>query len=441
MVLLLLSVLLLGHIALADGTVELPANAKFITLKVKSGEHYWKSIDVPRINKRMVTLPAGEYSYSVSIKSASGKFRGTLTVTDGSHQYIHRAISPDRQSVYSWVSTASPRSEAYETESRERFCMGVLDYGSDKPQYMLDACAELVENENPRGLYATGHMYDEGKGGLQQDRGKASEYYKRAYELGFEEAGIAYFLLHQRQPNGIAVLLDVASRGNVWAIGVAGQVLAASDDPEERAKSREFAEKSLRMQDPTGFKTLAQLALRKEHEGVENVIDAAALFNLYNINNLEFSSNARRFKSLIEEALVSGDAPAISAKTTELSDEYVDSGLFFMIDTSVLQSFEDRGELSVVVNNQFTMRPAGFDERYFVELLPNERHHRATVLANGAYVAETTFLLGETGASVHCLALDSELGSLQVTTHLEDEQCPETVDGAASMWKLLNQYQ
>ena len=434
-----LAALGVGQLALADGVIELPANSKFIVLKVKTDNYAWKSIDIPKMRGRKITLPAGEYSYSLSLKSAVSKFRGKLTVTDGSHQYIHRAITPDRQSVYSWVSTSGPRTDAYKTETKEHFCMGVVGYGSDKPQYMLDACAELVEANNARGLFATGHMYSEGKGGVQQNRNTASDYYMRAYELGSHEAGVSYFLLHQHKPEGVEVLLDVASQGDVWAIGVAGQVLSASDDPKDHVRSREFAQRSLDLQDPVGFRTLAQLALRREHEGPEYVIESAAFFNLYNINLNDYSSLVGQFKSLLEEALVSEDMPEISAKTEELAEQYLNTGLYFLVDTSIFERYRDQGELSLTVNNQFSMQLDDADSRFALELMPSEKRHRATLLADGAFVDETTFNLGETGDAVHCLILDPQLGSLQIATNSTDETCPVDVEGTKSMWRLLNQ--
>lgn len=430
----------LSQFALADGTIEVPANARFQEIKIKTEAERWKPIDIPKVRKRTISLPPGEYSYVITIKSASGSFRGTLDVSDNSYHYIHRAITPDNKKVYSWASESKPRSEAYEIESQERFCMGVVGYG-DKQQYMIDACAELVEANNTKGLIGTAYIHEKGLGGKLIDLRKASEYYMRAYVLGEQDGGVSYFMLHQDEPKGVEVLLELASEGHAWSIGTAGQVLARSQDPEKLAQSRRFAEQSLSLLDPIGYKTLSYLAFTKEREGTEYLIEAAAWFNLFQINDHENRSGASRFKSALEEAMLLEDGPAIVNKTIEFERDHVNSGYYLLVDTSVLAFFKDEGELSLEVGNGITMPVTTFEQTYALELLPSDSYYSVTLDVDELYKDSTTFLLGDSDDRVHCLSLRPDDNSLQTTTHSENEACPQAVEGVASMWEVLNQYQ
>ena len=431
----------LSQLALADGTIEIPANARFVSIKVKTDADRWQSIDIPKVRKRRISLPPGEYSYIISIKSATGSFRGTLDVADGSHRYIHRAITPDSKKVFSWASASKPRSVEYEIESQERFCMGVVGYG-DKPQYMIDACIELAEANNPKGLYGLAHIHEKGLGGNPQDRRKASEYYMRAYELGDQEAGLSYFVLHHDEPDAIELLLEIASTGHVWAIGAAGQVLSGSQDPEKLAQSRRLAEQSLSLSDPIGFRTLAHLAFANHRDSTEHLVEAAAWFNLFQVNDHENRTGSSRFKSALEEAMLLEDAPAIASKTIELEHGYINSDRYLLVDTSVLAFFKDEGELSLEIGNGVAMDVTSYDRRYALELLPSESYYSVTLYVDESYRDSTTFLLGEDDDRVHCLSLHPNTDSLQTSTYSEDDGCPQKItDDAVSMWEVLSQYQ
>ena len=425
--------------AVADGTIELPARSNLVQLKIKVGDNRFESIEIPEVRSRKISLAPGEYQYTIKLKSALGNISGSATVEDGGHVYIHRANSPDGKKVASWASASRPRSEQYEIEAKERFCLGIIGTVQQET-YMLDSCSELGQLDNAVGLYGLGYMHEKGATGTLQSSTKASDYYMRAYKQGHQDAGAAYFILNQERDGARDVLFELADGGHVWAVGAAGRLLSMSESPDDRQRSRSYADKSLVLGDPAGFRTRSQLAFTAVSENPNEIIEAAAWFNLYNMHQKTRDFNARRFKGAIADLLLSDDEAAIRQRTIELEKEYLSAALYLQIDTAVLAPFKDRGRLTLTLGNDFTMPVSDYETRYVLPLWPSKSSYSVTLNIDDEYVDSTTFHPEDKTEGVLCLVVRPDDLAMRSSSSGTGPGCSTDSVEAESIWSVLDQY-
>lgn len=426
--------------ALAAGIVEIPAHSYFTQLKVKNNSDAWLAIDIPEINDRSIMLPAGSYQYSISIQSSVSAFKGEFKISDNDRLFVHRAISPDMERVHSWVSKNSPRSEENKKEVLINFCTGIFSQSSDKEKYVLDACDSLYAQDDAVGIHSTGFMHQHGINGKPRSTETAAALYKKAYDLGNVEAGISYVLLKRDTPVAISILKDIAEKGDKWAIGVVGQMLSASSLPEEVELSKKYASMSLSLNEPVGFKIMSNLDFRNGHRDIKHVITAAAYYNLYAMNYLNTDYNNEQYKKAIEEYLTTADLAVIQQETHKLAEEYINSDIYMVVNTKLLERYAGKGKIEIVVNGMFRFPVESFSDAFSLEMMPSTAYKRVGIDINGEYEDQITFTLDRKNSNVHCLVYDDKRSMLKVVSPEEDASCKLNNESDKSMWQVLNQY-
>lgn len=427
-------------VSYSKGVIEVPRHSYFEDIKIRTHMSGWQHVEIPETKNRTISLPSGHYKYSISIQSAVSAFEGEIIVSDNSYQYIHRVITPNQKTVNSWVSKSKPRSEEYKIEVKEQYCSNALTYNFSNEEYIIDACSELEEINNSTGLYVIGYMHEKGIGNRTSSSNKASDYYLKSYKLGSLESGAAYFVLNQSSPEAIKILIDTAEEGHRWSIGAAGEVLSTSNKAEEITLGHKFANQALEYLDPIGFKILSKFAYRKEQEDITHFYKASAFYNLYEINNKRNNILNSRYKTMLEELMLAEDKTLIAKETASLSDKYINSELYLLIDTTKLEKFKNKGDVSLVINNKFTLPIKNFESAYHLELLPSDKYQLITLKVNGDYETQISFILGKKGGHVHCLSVQSKKEKLKITNNSEDEQCPAAIVETTSIWEVMSQY-
>ncbi|MBQ4862171.1 hypothetical protein J8L98_10775 [Pseudoalteromonas sp. MMG013] len=432
------SLILFSSLVNAKGIVETPSHSYFEKIEQKISPFQWVPIEIPNTKDGKITLPNGEYKYAISLQSAISVFKGKFSIQDGSHKYIHRTITPDRAQVLSWVSDAPVRSAKYETEKKEMLCLGVFQGNAYFKPYMQDKCKELTITNNATAHYANGYAYEQGIGKYPQNSLKAATSYLKAYKLGKLEAGLGYFWLRQSDPKAIEILLELATKGNVIALGLAAQYTASSDKATEREKAPLFAKKAIELSNPDGFKALSNISIMKESDDSKYVIDAAAYFNLYNIHFRNHTNNQSAHHNLIEEAIVPSDSEEIAKRTQQLEGQYIKNGLSLYIDTSLFKKLDN---IKLVVNDNFSFTMTEFQEKYLLNLFKTKSNISIQVFKGDEYFGGTTLSSSALDGHVYCFLPHKKFkDDFELKTHHQDARCPKKVSESHSMWKVLNQY-
>ena len=438
----LIAILVASNCAFADGLVEVPAHSQFKELRMKNHAGSWQKLDIPNVKNQALTLPAGEYQYSIQLQSSVGVFKGELTIEDGKTVFIHRAISPDKEVVYSWVSENTPRSDKYEIEVKEVFCKGLFSYSLEISPYIFESCDYLYKQNNRVGIHATGYMYEKGLNGKERNWAFAADNYNKAYELGEFNAGMSYVQLKKDTIESIEILKDMAAKGNIWAIRSAAQFFANSKLPEEFELARKYTYKLIELNDPTGFKTMSYLHFNKAHLDIKEAISAAAYYSLYTINVSDNLYHNEKYKKTLEEYLRNEEIPLIQEEIKKLSDKYISTRLYIVINEEIFKRFAEQGHLTLVVNSTHQIPLTSFNKSYVLELLPSTEYRRVTLLINGEHEDQITFSIDDNlvGDDIFCIVFDEKLKALNISTPSNNKACQINIEGQQSMWNALNQY-
>ena len=438
----IIAILTTSSFAVAEGIVEVPTHSKFMELRVKNQAGSWQKIAIPNSKNQAVTLPAAVYQYSIQIQSSVGVFKGEFTIEDGKTTFIHRAISPDKEVVYSWTSESSPRGDKYETEVQEVFCKGLFSYSREISNYIFESCENLYQQNNRVGIHATGYMYEKGLNGKERNWDFAADNYKKAYDLGELNAGMSFVLLKKDTVESIEVLKDMAAKGNLWAIRSAAQFFSSSKLPEELELAKRYTAKLIELNDPIGFKTMSYLHFNKAHLDIKEAISAAAYYSLYTINVSDNLYQNETYKKALEESLRNEDIPIIQNEIKTLSDKYVSTGLYIVINEEVFKRYSEKGQLTLVVNSTHQIPLTSFNKSYVLELLPSSEYRRITLLIDGEHEDQITFSVDDDldGDDIFCIIFDEKRKELNISTPANDKACQINKDGQQSMWNTLNQY-
>ncbi|MCF2859155.1 hypothetical protein L1286_16855 [Pseudoalteromonas sp. SMS1] len=426
--------------ALGQGVVEFPAHAYFEEIKKKSIHGVYETIKIPKSKKRKIKLPAGEYKYRISLQSSSSDFEGEINIKDGEKFYIHNAITPDRKRVFSWPSKSEPRSDAFNIESKAHFCRGVFQYPSPVQDYSIDACIELKEKENGVGYLGMGYIYDKGIGKHGASRGKAIENYTAAFQKGELEAAAANFLIDRNSDQALKMLDEAASKGNQWATEIAALHFANSDKQEELDKSRTYSMTLLDKGIASGYKSLTWMLVNDAIKNDSPAIEAAAHFNLFSLHSPRLGYYEKNLKKHIETLLLSSDLDKVNDKTVELANHYLSNANKIYIDTSKLSKYKDRKELSISINDDFSMPIKDFSSVYVLPVSKLDGYFRVTLNDSEGFLSEDTFKVADSSGEVFCTFINERADSIEMIKDTENNNCGVEIEKTVSAWTLLNQY-
>lgn len=426
--------------SLAQGIVEFPAHAYFEEIKKKSIHGIYETIKIPKSKKRKIKLPAGEYKYRISLQSSSSDFEGEINIKDGEKFYIHNVITPDRKMVFSWPSKSEPRSDAFKIESKEHFCRGVFQHPSPVQDYSIDACKELKEKEHGVGYLGMGYIYDKGIGEHGTNFGKATENYTLAFQKGELEAAAANFLIDRNSKQALKMLNEAASKGNEWSIEIAALHFANSDKQEELDKSRIYSMTLINKGITSGYKSLTWMLVNDAIKNDSPAIEAAAHFNLFSLHNPRLGYYEENLKKHIETLLLTSELNSVNDKTVILANNYLSNANKIYIDTSKLSKYEDLKELSISINNDFSMPINNFSSVYVLPVSKFDGYFRVTLNHSEGFLSEDTFKITDSSGEVFCTSINERTNSIKMVKDKENASCGVEIEKTLSAWTLLNQY-
>jgi len=434
-VLIIFGCLLLPSIVLAETTISLPKHSVIHQLLLKNQKLEWVEQKKPERTQRVISLVPGEYKYILALKSSRSSFSGHFIVNEGDNMYIHRAISPNRKSVFSWVSMSKPRSEEYKIERDEQFCSVI--HGVISEQYTFEACKKLSKLKKTKGLFGMGEAYSKGKGGVKENLELASQYYLESYRGGLEDGGISYYYLNSKEPVAFNIIKELAEKGNKWGLSAYANELAfGKNSSSDISLIQKYAIQAAQKENIDGLLTLSRLYFQREYENDEYLISAAAWYKIYAFNMPRMDYSARQLGEMIDEGLSESDDVSINNKIDYIIGSHLNSLYSLEVPFKIFDTLQKKGTLSLVFNNNYALDVTSLNSKLIIPFIVSKRSHEISVEIDGEFETSIPLNFEREISRNMCLTYDYKIEDLALIT-ASSNVCKSSHTNKKSVWTKL----
>ncbi len=442
--LLLAPLILVSNQLCAESTLTMPKYAALDKLLRKDENAHWVNelttqVSENNIKPYTLTLPPGEYRYSVKFKSAKGIIRGTMTVEPDEQLYMHRGISSDMQDIFAWTSTAAPRSPEYKFERKEAFCRSLIgDDAETFSPYKLQACQALAAQNNATGILGLGYCKSKGLG-LKRDHLGALSLYQQAFELGNQQAAIEAYRLNPESQIAFDMMQKLSQQQHPFAMGIYAAKLY-DKGIQNYDKAETLAWDSLNGGFIFNLPLLSLINFTLHSDEPKRLYKSAAFSMLLALNAEEMDHHDELLAEQIMDNLPPDAQPKVKQTLMDLLPQ-ISQPYTLLIDSKSFKPLAAKGALKLIVQNHYEIAPIDFNQMYQIDYINQWQTKTFALELNGDTESQKNFTFEALDTTSLCLYYDSNIDALKVAPLSQSEWCKDKQMPPVQGWHVMQPQQ